>query len=80
MHLNAVGQLVLKETTVQMLVLCYWKDVCFLSVSTGNQSFYRPSVNRVTTARISNNMVMNEPAVWGGGNHVEFFLEQNNVW
>lgn len=50
MNLNAVEQIVLKETTEQNLVLCYWKEVCFLSVSAGNQSFYGPGVNRVITA------------------------------
>lgn len=50
MNLNAEEQLVLKEATEQNLVLCYWKDVCFLSVSAGNQSFYGLGVNRVITA------------------------------
>jgi len=50
MHFNAVEQLVLKEITEQNLVLCCWKDVCFLSVSANNQSFFGPGVNRVITA------------------------------
>lgn len=81
MHLNAVEQLVLKETTEQNSVLCYWKDVCFLSASAGNQSFYGAGVNRVITARNSNNTVMNEPAGWGGKNIKKLCaLEQNGVW
>lgn len=65
MHLNEVEQCVLKETKEQNLVLCYWEDVCFLSVSAGNQSFYEPGVNRVITAWNFSNTVMNEPAGWG---------------
>lgn len=81
MHLTAVEQLVLKETAEQNLFLCFWKDVCFPSVSGGNHSFYGPGVNRVITPWNPNNTVMNEPAGWGGGvGGKSCALERNSVW
>lgn len=79
MHLNAVKQLVLKETAEQNLVLCFWKDVSFPSVSASDHCFYGPGVNRVITAWNPNNTVMNEPAGWGRGGQGEimcFGMEQ----
>lgn len=38
------GTACLEKTTEQNLVLCYWKDVCFLLVSAGDWSFCGPMV------------------------------------
>lgn len=64
------GTACLETTTEQNLVLCYWKDVCFLLVSAGDRSFCGPGANRVIAAWNLNDMVMNEPAGWGKQNHV----------
>lgn len=76
------GSACLENTTEQNLVLCYWKDVCFLLVSAGDRSFYGPGANRVITARNPDDTVMNEPAGWGKQNHVleQDALEQDGVW
>lgn len=44
------GTACLETTTEQNLVLCYWKDVCFLLVSAGDRSFCGPGANRVIAA------------------------------
>lgn len=44
------GTACLETTTEQNLVLCCWKDVCFLLVSAGDRSFCGPGANRVIAA------------------------------